>query len=86
MSRGGCERRSTLTLPSRPSKTQGVPPTPRIVVGTRFGVQVFGTDLKKIGGVSLPAQAAAFAGPGGKDKDRVYVVGPDGSVSVLVLK
>jgi len=59
---------------------------PRIVVGTRFGVQVFGSDLKKIGGVSLPAQAAAFAGPGGKDKDRVYIVGPDGSVSVLVLK
>lgn len=59
---------------------------PCIVVGTRFGVQVFGTDLKKIGSVSLPAQAAAFAGPGGKDKDRVYVVGPDGSVSVLVLK
>jgi hypothetical protein len=42
--------------------------------------------LKTIGGVSLPAQAAAFAGPGGKDKDRVCVVGPDGSVSVLVLK
>ena len=58
---------------------------PRIVAGTRFGVQVFGTDLKKIGGVSLPAQAATFAGPGGKDEDRVYVVGPDGSVSVLVL-
>jgi hypothetical protein len=55
-------------------------------VGTRFGVQVFGTDLKKIGDVSLLAQAAAFAGPGGKDKDRVYVIGPDGSVSVLVLK
>ena len=63
-----------------------MPPTPCIVVGTRFGVHVFGTDLKKIGGVSLPAQAAAFAGPGGKDKDRVYIVGPDGSVSVLVLK
>lgn len=59
---------------------------PRIVVGTRFGVQVFGTDLKKLGGVSLPAQAAAVAGPSGKDKDRVYLVGPDGSVSVLVLK
>jgi len=59
---------------------------PRIVVGTKFGVQVFGTDLKKIGGVALPAQAVAFAGPGGKDKDRVYVVGRDGSVSVLVLK
>ena len=59
---------------------------PRIVVGTRFGVQVFGTDLKKIGGISLPAQLAAFAGPGGRDKDRVYVVGSDGSVSVLVLK
>ena len=29
---------------------------PRIVVGTRFGVQVFGTDLKMIGGVSLPAR------------------------------
>ena len=59
---------------------------PCIVVSTRFGLQVFGTDLQKIGGVSLPAQAAAFAGPGGKDKDRVYVVGPDGSVSVLALK
>jgi hypothetical protein len=59
---------------------------PRIVVGSRFGVQVFGTDLKKTGGLPLPAQAVAFAGPGRKDKDRVYVVGPDGSVSVLVLK
>jgi hypothetical protein len=59
---------------------------PRIVVGTTFGVQVFGKDLKKIGGLSLPAQAAAFAGPGGKDRDRVYVVGTDGSVNVLVLK
>jgi len=40
----------------------------------------------RLAGYALPAQAAAFAGPGGKDKDRVYVVGPDGSVSVLVLK
>jgi hypothetical protein len=59
---------------------------PRIVVGTSFTVQFFSTNLKKIGAVSLPAQAAAFAGPGGKDKDRVYVVGPQGSVSVLILK
>jgi hypothetical protein len=59
---------------------------PRIVVGTRFGVYVFGTDLKKIGGLALPTQAAAFAGPGGKERDRVYVVDAGGKVTVLVLR
>jgi hypothetical protein len=35
----------------------------------------------------LPAiPAAAFAGPGGKDRDRLYIVGADGQVTVLSLK
>jgi len=30
--------------------------------------------------------AAAFAGPGGKNNDRTFVIGSDGSVTVMVLK
>jgi hypothetical protein len=61
-----------------------------LAVGTNFGVHLFGGDpatgsMKKVGEQKIPT-AAAFAGPGGKNKDRVYVIGPDGVVSVLVLK
>jgi hypothetical protein len=56
----------------------------RIVVGTKFGVHVFGTDLKLIGRQALPA--VAFAGPGGKARDRVYVVDGAGQVTVLTLR
>lgn len=33
---------------------------PRIVVGTKFGVQVFGTEIKKIGGISLLSAGIAM--------------------------
>jgi len=56
----------------------------RIAVGTKFGVHLFGPDLKKIG--SLPIRVAAFAGPAGKQRDRVYVVAPSGQVTVLALR
>jgi hypothetical protein len=64
---------------------------PRLAVGTKFSVYLFGTDpsgagLKKIGGLTLSAQAVAFAGPGGKQKDSVYVVDAAGKVTVLTLK
>jgi hypothetical protein len=65
---------------------------PRLAVGTKMGVHLFaptgvrrdGSDLKLIG--SQPMPVAAFAGPGGKDKDRVYVVDAAGNVTVLTLK
>jgi hypothetical protein len=65
---------------------------PCLAVGTKFGVHLFapsgvrrdGSDYKKIGSQDMPV--AAFAGPGGKNKDRVYVVGPDGNVTILVVK
>jgi len=59
---------------------------PLLAVGTAFSVQVFGPDLKLIGKYVNPVPAAAFAGPGGKKRDRAYVVGADGQVAVLVLK
>jgi hypothetical protein len=59
---------------------------PRLAVGTKFGVHLFGTDLKEIGGHELPVPAAGFAGPGGKDRDRVYVIDVAGNVTILVLK
>jgi hypothetical protein len=64
---------------------------PRLAVGTKFGVRLFaagpaGTGMKEIGGNVLPVPAAAFAGPGGKDKNRVFVVDAAGNVSVLSLK
>jgi hypothetical protein len=54
-------------------------------VGTKFGVYLFGTDLKRIGSLALASPAVAFAGPGGKQKDRVYVVDAAGNVLVLAL-
>jgi hypothetical protein len=59
---------------------------PCLAVGTKFGVHLFGADLKEIGSHQLTVPAAGFAGPGGKDKDRVYVVDVAGNVTVLVLK
>jgi hypothetical protein len=55
-----------------------------LAVATKFGVHLFGNDFKRVGTQAMPV--AAFAGPGGKDKDRVYVVGPDGSVNVLKIR
>jgi len=43
-----------------------------------------GAGLKLIG--SQPMPVAAFAGPGGKHNDRVYVVDAAGNVTVLALK
>jgi len=57
---------------------------PFLAVGTRFGVHLFGGDLKRIGRQALPV--VAFAGPGGKTQDRVYIVDASGKVSVLILK
>jgi hypothetical protein len=57
-----------------------------LVVGTRFGVRLFGSDLKLIGGHKLTVPAAGFAGPGGQNKDNVYVVDAAGDVTVLTLK
>ncbi len=60
---------------------------PCLAVGTKFGVHVFAADqngYQKIGSMALPV--AAFAGPGGPQRDRVYVVDPAGRVTVLVLK
>jgi hypothetical protein len=41
--------------------------------------------LKSIGKYPLTVPATGFAGPGGKERDRVYVVGTDGHVTVLAL-
>jgi hypothetical protein len=63
---------------------------PRLAVGTRFGVHLFAADssskdgFRKLGSQGMPV--AAFAGPGGKNKDRVYVVDPSGQVTILKLK
>ena len=57
----------------------------RLAVGTKFAVHLFGGDLKEIGRHVLPSVAAAFAGPGGKQKDRVYVVDAAGNVTVLAV-
>ena len=57
---------------------------PRLAVGTKMGVHLFGSDLKLIG--SQPMPVAAFAGPGGKTRDRTYIVNPAGQVTVLILK
>jgi hypothetical protein len=57
---------------------------PLLAVGIKFGVHVFDSNLKEIGIYPIPS--VAFAGPGGKQKDRVFVVGPDGNVTVLVVR
>ena len=59
---------------------------PCLAVGTKFGVQLFGSNLKLIGQHRLAIPAAGFGGPGGKEHDRVFVVGTDGQVTVLVLQ
>lgn len=64
---------------------------PRLVVGTKFGVYLFaaapsGGGLKKVGGLTLSTPAVAIVGPGGKNKDRVYVVDAGGNVMILALK
>jgi hypothetical protein len=58
---------------------------PRLAVGTKFAVHLFGNDLKGIGRHVLPTAAAAFAGPGGKNKDRTYVIDTAGKVTVLII-
>jgi hypothetical protein len=57
-----------------------------LAVGTKFGVHLFGGDLKPIGSHEFSTPAAGFAGPGGKDKDRVYVVDVAGKVTILTVK
>jgi len=57
---------------------------PCLAVGTKFGVHLFDADLKLIGRQTIPA--VAFAWPGGKDRDRAYVVDGAGTVTVLTLK
>ena len=64
---------------------------PRLAVGTKFSVQLFATDpagtgMKEIGGKVLSVPAAAFAGPGGKDRDRVFVIDAAGNVTILSLE
>jgi hypothetical protein len=64
---------------------------PRLAVGTKFSVRLYapdpaGTGMKEIGRNVLPVSAAAFAGPGGKEKDRVFVVDTAGTVTVLSIK
>jgi hypothetical protein len=64
---------------------------PCLAVGTKFGVHLFGGDpsgagLKEIGAHKLSTPAAGFAGPGGKDKNSVYVVDVAGNVTVLTIK
>jgi hypothetical protein len=69
---------------------------PRLAVGTKFSVRLFapipagtgpaGSCLTEVGRNVLPVPAAAFAGPGGKNKDRVFVVDTAGNVTVLSLK
>jgi hypothetical protein len=56
----------------------------RLAVVTKFGVHVFGGDLKKLG--RCPQASKSFAGPGGKNKDRVYCVDDAGKVTVVVIK
>ena len=57
---------------------------PCLAVGTKFAVYLFGADMKLIGRQAL--ESVAFAGPGGKGRDRVYVVDEAGRVTVLVMK
>jgi len=55
-----------------------------LAVGTKFGIRLFGPDLKLIGHQILPA--VAFAGPGGRDHDRVYAVDAAGVVTIRALR
>jgi hypothetical protein len=49
-----------------------------------FGVHLFGPDLKPRGRQAL--SAAAFAGPGGKGRDRAWAMDAAGNASVPGLK
>jgi len=53
-------------------------------VGTKSGVHRFGPGWKSQGRIAL--EPVAFAGPGGKDRDRVYAVDRRSAVHVLVLQ
>ena len=55
-----------------------------LAVGTKFAVHLFDSSLRPAGRQALPA--VAFAGPGGKNRDRAYVVDAAGKVTVLILK
>jgi hypothetical protein len=57
---------------------------PCLAVGTRTGVLLFGSDYRLTGRQTMPV--TALAGPGGKDRDRVYAVDTAGKVTVLRLK
>jgi len=55
----------------------------RLAIGTRFAVHVCGPDFARIS--RTPAPAIGFAGPGGRDRDRVFIVQCGGRIAVLVL-
>jgi hypothetical protein len=70
-----------------------------LAVCTKFSVQLFapaatgaaqaafaGAGLTRIGKNPLPATAAAFAGPGGPNKDCVFVIDSAGAVTVFTPK
>ena len=57
---------------------------PCLAVGTKSGVHRFGRDCTLKGRVALAS--VAFAGPGGKNRDRVSTVDSRGEVRVLILK
>jgi hypothetical protein len=54
-----------------------------LAVGTKFGVHLFGPDFKLRGRHAM--RAAAFAGPGGKNRDRVCVVDAAGRAHVVAM-
>jgi hypothetical protein len=53
----------------------------RLAIGTRFAVHVYGPGFARAS--RTPAPAIGFAGPGGKARDRVFLVQSDGRVAVL---
>jgi len=57
---------------------------PCLAVGMKFWPQLFRANLKPIGKQAM--SAAGFAGPGGKERDRVYVIDAGGKVTVLVME
>ncbi len=59
---------------------------PCLAVGTKYGVHLFGSDYQEIGSHKFSTPAAGFAGPGGKDKESVYVVDVAGNVMILTVK
>jgi hypothetical protein len=63
---------------------KGTDGKPCLAVGTRTGVKLFGSDYRLVGHAALPV--TALAGPGGRNRDRVYAVDAAGNVTVLRLK